>query len=292
MKVFILAGQTNIAGMGRIRDLRDAIRDPETSKEFDGFNKSPKDLGSRTDVWLSALDASSGKRVSSLVEVGQTGNSVGPTIGIGHVLGEHFEQPVLLIRVHSGPGSLNEGFRPPSSGGKTGKAYLAIIKEVKNVLRQLSNVGIYKNTGYQIEGFVWFQGWNDSLQDDAADAYQSNLSNLFADLRKDLNAPDLHLVVGEFGLHGDLSTLKKPVRERVKKIRDAQKAVCETTEFADVSLFVPTSELVRKWPPKDRRAFLYFEDGLTLYRIGTALGKGLVKLDEVESEKPGKQKQN
>ena len=40
---------------------------------------------------------------------------IGPELGIGHVLGDFFEEPVLLIKAAWGGRSVKYSFRPPSA---------------------------------------------------------------------------------------------------------------------------------------------------------------------------------
>ena len=47
----------------------------------------------------------------------------GPELQFGHVLGDHFDNQVLLIRTAWGGRSLLGDFRPPSSGGEVGPYY-------------------------------------------------------------------------------------------------------------------------------------------------------------------------
>ena len=67
----------------------------------------------------------------------------------------------------------------------------------------------YAGQGYELAGFVWFQGWNDMINADATAEYTANLAHFIRDVRKDLKAPKLPFVIGQMGVDGD-----EPGRER------------------------------------------------------------------------------
>lgn len=43
---------------------------------------------------------------------------IGPELGFGHVIGDAFDEPVLLIKLASGGKRLAKDLRPPSSGAE------------------------------------------------------------------------------------------------------------------------------------------------------------------------------
>src|SRR5450631_2634558 len=77
----------------------------------------------------------------------------------GHVVGDAYEEPVLLIKLAWGGKSLAKDFRPPSSGGEVGPYYKEIIKRTKDVLgnlkKEFPELGDRK---YELAGFGWHQG--------------------------------------------------------------------------------------------------------------------------------------
>jgi len=53
-------------------------------------------------------------------------------------------------------------------------------------------------TSGELAGFVWWHGWNDGVDPQrAVPAYEENLAALICDVRRDLDAPDLPVVIGE-----------------------------------------------------------------------------------------------
>ena len=69
----------------------------------------------RNDVYFQeARVAEDGK--GSPLSPTSNGNSIGPELGFGHVLGTFHEEHVLLIKTAMGNRALGFDFRPPSSG--------------------------------------------------------------------------------------------------------------------------------------------------------------------------------
>src|SRR5256885_567422 len=56
--------------------------------------------------------------------------------------------------------------------------------------------------GYEVAGFVWFQGWNEMISAEATAEYTANLAHFIRDVRKDFKTPGLPFVVGELGVDG------------------------------------------------------------------------------------------
>ena len=81
---------------------------------------------------------------------------------------------------------------------------------------------------------MWYHGWNDGVDPrHAVPEYEQNLVNLIRDVRKDLNAPNLPVVVGELtgpwvDAPGEWATLRK-----------AQAAAAARPEFQGTVRFVP-----------------------------------------------------
>src|SRR5206468_3101056 len=106
---------------------------------------------------------------------------------------------VLLIKTAWGGKSLYKDFRPPSSGSEVGPYYRKMIVEVREALANLkTDFPSYAGQGYELTGFVWYQGWNDGVDPkNAVPEYEQNLVNLIKDVRDDLTVPNLPVVVGE-----------------------------------------------------------------------------------------------
>jgi hypothetical protein len=87
--------------------------------------------------------------------------------------------------------------------------------------------------GYEIAGFVWFQGFNDL---GASEGYTELMADFIRDVRKDLNVPKMPFVIGIIGVGGE-----KDPAENMLKLRKAQAATAEIPEFRGNVAAVPTA---------------------------------------------------
>ena len=167
-----------------------------------------------------------GNRGSGPLTVGYGGNrdKIGPEFGFGLTMAQKMDAPILIIKTSWGGKSLNYNFRPPSAGPyklnekeQTAKNAADISKNaslnwrmmneaVHNVLKDLKthHPAYDAKVGYDIAGFVWFQGWND-MYGGAELEYASNMKHLINDVRKDLKAPKLPFVIGVMGAGGPIA---------------------------------------------------------------------------------------
>ena len=53
--------------------------------------------------------------------------------------------------------------------------------------------------GYDLAGFVWFQGFNDQFSDPFRDNYKDNMITFVKDIRKQYNVPKMPFVIGVLG---------------------------------------------------------------------------------------------
>jgi alpha-galactosidase len=81
-----------------------------------------------------------------------------------------------------------------------------VLKDVKRVVPDYD-----EKQGYELAGFVWFQGFNDYVdggvypeqnQPGGYDLYADLLGHLIRDVRKDLSAPQMPFVIGVMGIDG------------------------------------------------------------------------------------------
>jgi hypothetical protein len=230
IKVFILAGQSNMVGHGKV----EMGRDPAGGKkEVPGgigsmrwlIGEKPDDLGpkgklplvdaggnwiERDDVWIHCTTEQGAKKGPLGPKFGK-GSWIGPEFAFGHVIGQEISEPVLIIKTAWGGKDLGVDFRPPSSGdtdlgkGKRepGTYYHEMIKIVKSVLKDFDKeFPELKGHTPRLVGFGWHQGWNDGGSKEMVAEYGKNLENLINDVRKELDAPDMKFVIANTGMVG------------------------------------------------------------------------------------------
>jgi hypothetical protein len=121
-----------------------------------------------------------------------------------------------------------------------------MVEYVRKVLGDIGKVmpGYDAALGYDLAGFVWFQGWNDMVdsgtyprrdEPGGYDAYGTVLAQFIRDVRKDLKSPGLPFVIGVMGIGGPTSEYGAE-QARYKGVhqhfRDAMAAPAALPEFA------------------------------------------------------------
>jgi hypothetical protein len=278
VKVFILAGQSNMEGQGMIRGekpgtLESLLKDPASAPRFRHLAGEDGKWVVREDVRIWYLGRSGGLGVG----YSPKGDAIGPELQFGHVVGDAIDSPVLLIKTAWGGKSLGKDFRPPSAGGEVGPFYIEMLKHVKAVLADLKSlVPGYDGRGYEIAGFGWHQGWNDRIHQAFNEEYERNLAHLIRDVRKDLGVPALPFVVAETGMTGPEE--KHP---RALSLMKAQAAVAEYPEFKGNVAFVPTRQF---WRPAEaspaNQGYHWNRNAETYFLIGDAMGRAMLRLME------------
>jgi len=128
---------------------------------------------------------------------GAYAGAFGPEVGIGATLGDHYPplDTVVLVKYAAGGKSLRNDFRPPSAGD-TGSYFSGMVSEILAVMAGLPTAVAFAGQPILLEGFFWFQGWNDLGE---PNGYGQLLQSLVADLRTELGAPLLPVVVSSTG---------------------------------------------------------------------------------------------
>ncbi len=283
VKVFILAGQSNMEGKALASTFEPVIADAETRAKFKHL-RTGDEWSVRRDVWVTFLDKQiKGKSDIPLygpLSVGFGGHklarddnnkkypapTVGPELGFGYVVGDHYDEQVLIIKAAWGGRSVKRDFRPPSAmptreqlkleleqvrkknpnltldelQGAYGKFYRKVVEETEKVLGGIRKYfpDYDESQGYEVAGFVWFQGWNDGVGRGNPD-YPEQMAHLIRDLRRDLKTPDLPVVIGELGTDGP------DAQGWIATFRAQQAEVAAMPEFAGN---VRLARTARFWP--------------------------------------------
>lgn len=288
LKVFILAGQSNMEGQAVVdldgkdyNDGKGTLKDVISKGALLGSHlKGPTgEWAVLNNVWV-RYKREEGPLLAGPLTVGFTvygdKHHFGPELGFGHVVGDRFQNQILLIKTAWGGKSLYKDFRPPSSGGEVGPYYTKMITEVREALANLkTDFPTYDSAGYELAGFVWYQGWNDGVDPKhAIPEYEQNLVNLIKDVRKEFKTPKLPVVIGELtgpwvDAPGEWATLRK-----------AQAAAAARPEFKGTVAFVPTHDFVRPATesPNPTHGHHEFGNAETYILVGNALGEAMVVL--------------
>lgn len=287
VKVFILAGQSNMQGQGVVDlDHPQYYNGGKGTLVWSMEHSASKDrmhhLRDSAQQWVVRKDVvvrsqtEHGLKTGGLT-IGFSGydgmHHIGPELQFGHRVGDHFEDPVLLIKTCWGGKSLYQDFRPPSAEGETGKSYLKMLEEIRDALGNIkTDFPQLETQSYELAGFVWMQGWNDMINEQARQQYAANLVLLAHDLRRDLQAPDLPIVVGELG-----NTGPAPAGSSMQLFREAQ---AEGTSRIKNARFVETRHFARpaELSPNVGHAHHWFGNAESYFFVGDQLGKSMVEL--------------
>jgi alpha-galactosidase len=321
-KVFILAGQSNMEGKAPNALLEHQATDPKTKDLFAHLRKDDKWIV-RDDVFIRFLD-----RHGPLTIGFGSPDRTGAELEFGTVMGDHFQEPVLLIKAAWGGHSLVKNFRPPSAGLPSddklqaeleqaqqrarqnneknkkddplptmddikkpyGQSYRDMLSEVRTTLANVDTLfPRLKGKQPELAGLVWFQGWND--QYGGQDEYESNLQHFIHDIRKDLAAPKLPVVIAVMGQNGS-----KPATGAMLTVQKAQLAMNDVPEFkenvkairTDVLVDKSAEELYPMWREKSDQwkltggdhPYHYLGSAIWFNRIGRALGEAMIDLEK------------
>jgi lysophospholipase L1-like esterase len=295
VKVFILAGQSNMAGHGVV-DLDDE-KDYNAGKGIlANVIKAPKNiqrmahLKNADGTWAVREDAFCWYQTNESLKSGGISigfsayqgdpHHFGPEMQFGHVVGDAFDEPVLLIKTAWGGKSLYADFRPPSSGGTVGPFYEKMLGQIQTALKDAENkIPALKGKQFEMSGFVWQQGWNDMIDDAATSEYAANLKNLITDIRQALGKPDLPFVFGELGNGGEAKG------EKMQRFRKAQADVA-AMKIRNVA-FVKTSQFARRAEdsPNQGHGHHWFGNAESYFLVGDSLGQAMLKLTQLDDRK-------
>ncbi len=302
LKIFILAGQSNMQGHGELKGSPGTMvwhlkKKPEKYGHL--VNEDGKHVV-RDDVWIVNISNSDKAQKGWLTTgYGANENMIGPEHGFGFTVGDHFEDPVLIIKSAWGGKSLYHDFLSPGSAdypepeedGDKGFYYQEILRHVHEITSNLkSYYPHYRGNGYEIVGFGWHQGWNDRINQKAVNVYEQNMVNFIRDVRKDLGIEDLPFVIANTGMGGWTIPEKARYKDKVEKLMNDQLALAdpeEHPEFKGTVAGVETRDYFRKKEVSPSgQGYHWNRNWETHYLIGKGMGDAMVKLLD-KKEKPG-----
>ena len=270
VKVFILAGQSNMEGYGGINTVDTIGTHPNMGHLLRKIKKEDGSFVVRDDVFISYQRGNEAIKGPLTFGQGAFKDRMGPELMFGITMGDAYREPVLLIKTAWGGKDLYCDFRPPSAGKPAykipgvqrdlGVFYRKMVEEVRQCLSNLeTGFPQFKGRGFDLSGFVWFQGWNDMCADQSIvqqvfDEYATNFAHLVHDLRAEFKVPKLLVAVGEVGVEGE--------RANGSGIRLAQAKIPDQPELKGTVGYVRTSpfwypaldEMTSKFAAEEARA--------------------------------------
>lgn len=196
--VYLLMGQSNMVG----RDTRG----------LDSQVDNPRVLSlNNNGEWVVARDPIH-------PQVGRIAGGIGPGIS-------------FALEMLKGDTNITIGLVPCAVGGtplrrwtkgKGGDLYEGAIRRAKRAAES----GV-------ISGVLWHQGESDTTEEKNAKTYEARLTQMFKDLREDVGAPDLPIVVGQLGDFLLLTPEKNPYAETVRAALKQMPRALPHVGFAD-----------------------------------------------------------
>ncbi|MBI5548897.1 MAG: hypothetical protein HY901_33870 [Deltaproteobacteria bacterium] len=172
--VYVMAGQSNMVGLGKSADLTVAQAAPVANAVI--YYDSCVHPNTHTKRWLPLGPG-----------FGALDDRFGPELGFGRRWRELYpDRALAIIKVAEGGTALHDRWK-----ARTGDLYQLLLSEAQAQLADLSARG-----RPQLAGFLWMQGESDAVEAAAADLYGQNLTELVSDLRSELGVPFLPTVAG------------------------------------------------------------------------------------------------
>ncbi len=286
----------------------EAEYEAKTKKIKDAFTVSRR-------VYITSIGDGHHRSGPLTIGFGGSADKIGPELGFGLSLEQKTDAPILLIKTSWGGKSLHYDFRPPSAGPyelskdeakktnahkikeNAGLNYRMMNQTVQDVLKDLKkhHPEYDATVGYEIAGFVWFQGFNDQFSPAFRDNYKSNIIAFVKDIRKEYNVPNMPFVIGVIGTGGTKESVDK------NQVAVGQREAAAAPEFKGNVVAVESYpfydlvalELFKKdwtkypveWPlVGSDRPYHYMGSGKFFVRLGDAFATAMVDLRKKQKQ--------
>jgi len=300
------AEKTDLEGMG---DLEWVIA---KLGKFKSLKNAQGEWVERPDVLL--CDAYMGKGASAPMSAKAVGPTFGPELGFGWVMGEFHDEPVIVMKADIGNRSLGWDILPPGTeswehdgrmypgygltldengkpvkpaegawyAGKQYDDYTASIHAVLDSFKE--KYPQYAEQGFEVAGFVWWQGHKDGPNPGHNARYEQNLVNLIKAWRKEFNAPNATWTIATVGFHG------ADMPEHYVQIAQAQLNVADPKRHPELAGTVKTIDTRPFWRPAGmspkNQDYHYNHNAETYMLVGDALGRAMAELKGGKAEYP------
>ena len=200
VKVFLLAGQSNMRGMGNPADLKAPYTEsPTTVKIWEGQS------------WIPLI---------------AKGDHFGPEIAFGHAMAKQMpDVEIRLIKSAASGTNLHTHWAPT-----TGVCYIKFRKVAQTALADLDA----NKVPYEIAGMLWLQGESDARSPQKMD-YEKNLTQFIAHMRETFKTPHMPFLIARVREHYGGKAGAKFVRDAQMKMGETDKqAACFDTDDCEL----------------------------------------------------------
>ncbi len=311
LKVFILAGQSNMVGHGKADEGGNPAFDPKRPQGKENPREIPGGLGSMRAMikehpakfgpkgttplvddkgdWLVRKDVKiyaycDGTAMKGDLTLGYAAPGaatwIGPEFGFGHAVGNGLADDVLIIKVSAGGTSLAVDWRPPGAvakrGGEVGPRYSHLVTTVNEVLANPgTEFAAFAGRKAEVAGFGWHQGWQDGGDAKMTAEYAMNMADFIEDARKEFG-PHMAFVIANSGFFGDQ---QKGIRAGVRQAQDNMADAIKRPQFKGNVAVVDTRPMWRdETVSPSSFGYHWNHNGYTHYEMGAAMGEAMLKL--------------
>jgi hypothetical protein len=196
-KVFLMGGQSNMAGVGGYPGEPSYPADLPCPPPYNQIQTGVK-------FWNYGPNSANGAGVHSpgvgtgwvnlQPGFGYTNQEYGPELSFGYSLHEMYpDDEIYLVKLGVSGATLAINWNPNG----TGASYNLFKSRVNTAMNNLIAAG----KSPEIAGMVWMQGETDATNHAYALAYETNLTNLITKVRSDFAAPEMEFVMGRITTH-------------------------------------------------------------------------------------------
>ncbi|MDA8973873.1 hypothetical protein N9F56_02955, partial [Akkermansiaceae bacterium] len=125
LKVYILAGQSNMQGHCTTSVIENRLKDPKLKVGFEKYHQGGSFV-KRNDVFINHIEKEMHGPMS--VGYGASNEKIGPELSFGWTIGDKLDEDVLIIKAAWGGKSLFRDFLPPS-GRKPDDAFIQALED-------------------------------------------------------------------------------------------------------------------------------------------------------------------
>jgi len=277
--MFILAGEGNIEGFASAGHLHQLVfpNDSTAVPQYQHLvNTTTGQFLTRDDVFVT-YDHHRGDELLHgplSMQYGGDAGSFGPELQMGHVLGDLYEEPVVIVKAGWKGRSLAKDFASPSTNN-TGFQWYRLISSIHNTANSLHEIlgPKYKYSKPDIGGLVWWHGYKDLADTEMTLNYGKNLELFMQDIRDALKQPWMPIIVAELGGQGVNTTDQNELQFRQMQ----QQVVNESFAYMR-TVYVPTAPYV-KTDVEIKDYTLYYGRADTMIEISQAFAVALAHMD-------------
>lgn len=292
VRIFVLAGDDNVEGYAYIPQLTTLSKQNSTRERYQHLLMSG-DGGWRTrnDVFV-VYDHDRGKKLLhgpwTVQGFGARPTAFGPEVEFGHVMGDIYDDPVIILKAGWSHRSLDKDFRAPEYDQSGAFQWYRLLQNLKYTMQNLEEIlgPEYKHARPMLSGLVWWHGYSDFEVKGAVDRYRAHLESWLQAIRSELSL-FLPIVVAELGGQGTQNVSYDEL-----SFRQMQLSIVENPQFSRSTKFVATANYVRRAQDEDPLAQEidtyqhYFGRADTMIDIGRELALALAEMTSDGSSKP------